>query len=375
VKIVLLTRSLNYGGAERQLVTLAKGLHRRGHSVLVVPFYAGGPLESDLQSAGVRVCSLSKRRRWEIAGFLVRLIRLARREKPDVIHSYLPVPNMSAVILSLILWESRVVWGVRASNLYLEHYDWLTRLAYRLEIWLSRFTDLIIVNSQAGFNHALSNGFPEGRMVVIHNGIDTDSFQPDLDARARLRAEWGVIEQDRLIGIVARLDPMKDHKTFLHAAALVLKETTRVKFVCVGSGDDELRRELSEMANSLGLSERLVWSSARSDMSAVYNAMDMLVSSSCGEGFSNVIGEAMACGLMCVATNVGDSALIVGDQDHIVPPSDPLALKTAIVRCLGKLSEGSREHQARRQRIVERFSTANLEARTEAALLQLCRNH
>lgn len=323
---VLLIRSLNYGGTERQLVALAKGLHERGHSVGVAVFYPGGLLEKDLREAGIPVLALDKRGRWDVLGFLLRLTRLLREERPDILHSYLVEPNLVTVMLKLLFPRIKMVWGVRASNVDLRNYDWFARMTFRLECLFSRFPDLIIVNSQAGRRYHLAHGFPKEKMLVIPNGIDTDRFCPDPEARRRVRAEWGVSGDEKLIGLVGRLDPIKDHPTFLKAAALLAQEREGVRFVCVGDGLADYRQELHKLGQELGLTERLIWAGACDDMPAVYNALDIASSSSYGEGFPNVIGEAMACGVPCVVTDVGDSASIVGDAGVVVPPKNHHAL-------------------------------------------------
>ena len=133
------------------------------------------------------------------------------------------MPNILTTCIKPIFPRARVVWGVRASNVDLDRYDWLSRLSYRIECLLSRFTDLTICNSRAGMEHAAAHGFPRERMTVIPNGIDTEHFKPDAAARERIRAEWGIAEKEMLIGLVARLDPMKDHPTFFHAAAMLAR--------------------------------------------------------------------------------------------------------------------------------------------------------
>jgi len=327
MKIALLIRSLNYGGTERQLVALAKGLHERGHPVGVAVFYPNGPLEKDLREAGVPVRALDKRGRWDVLGFLWRLIRLLREERPDILHSYLVVPNLLTALVKPLFPRINMVWGVRGSNVDLRRYDWFVRTTFRLQCLFSRFPDLIIVNSQAGRCYHLTHGFPKERMVVILNGIDTQRFCPNPGARRRVRAEWGVSEDEKLVGLVGRLDPKKDHPTFLKAAALLVREREGVRFVCVGDGLADYRQELHMLGQELELAERLIWAGARDDMPAVYNALDIASSSSSyGEGFPNVVGEAMACGVPCVVTDVGDSASIVGDAGVVVPPKNHHAL-------------------------------------------------
>ena len=369
MKIAFLIRCLDYGGAERQLVALAKGLSRQGHAVSVATFYAGGSLEKDLREAGVAVIPLNKKSRWDVLGFTGRLVKVMREQRPDVLHGYLGAPNILTVILKLVVPRLRTVWGIRASNMDLDRYDWTARLAYRVERLLSRFADLIIVNSRAGFDYAVAQGFPQERMIVIPNGIDTERFRPDRNSGLELRSEWGVREKELLVGVVARLDPMKDHPTFLKAASLLAEERADVRFVCVGDGPDDCQRELRGLGRQLGLTDKINWAAGRDDMPAVYNALDILVSSSSfGEGFSNVIGEAMACSVPCVVTDVGDSALIVGDNGDVVPPADVEAMKAAISKVADRIRAADYSRECNRQRIVDRFSVIELEARTEAAL-------
>jgi glycosyltransferase involved in cell wall biosynthesis len=330
-------------------------------------------LEEDLTLAGVRVCSLDKNGRWNALGFLLRLIKLVYREKPDIVHGYLSVPNILTALIGAIFPRIRIAWGVRASDMNLADYDWLTSFLYRVECRLARFADLIIVNSHAGLKYAAANGFPKDKMLVIPNGIDTERFRPDRQARGRVRGEWGINNCEELVGIVARLDPMKDHATFLEAAALLSTDRKSTVFVCVGTGPDHYKEKLIQLGKQLGLAGRLIWAGLHKDMPAVYNALDVVVScSSYGEGFSNAIGEAMACGVPCVVTDVGDSALVVGRGGEVVPPRDPAALKAAIAKCLDKPRLDDRVEPFSRRRIISIYSVKELAVRTEAALLRLC---
>jgi glycosyltransferase involved in cell wall biosynthesis len=350
------------------LVVLAKGLARQGHVVSVAVFFGGGVYEAELAEAGVRVINLGKQGRWDILAFLSRLVRLLRKERPTVLHSYLGVPNILAAALKPLLPGTRIVWGVRASNVDLSRYDWLSRLVYALERRLARFADLIIANSRAGKRHAVANDFPEDKIVVIPNGIDTDYFRPDPEGRRRVRSAWGLGENEILIGLAARLDPMKDHPAFLQAASRIAHDRHDVRFVCVGDGPAAYAEALKQQAAALGLTNQLIWAGARDDMPAIYSALD-IASSSYGEGFSNTIAEAMACGVSCIVTDVGDSALIVGEASSVVPPGDHHALAAAIQHLIDlpaekRLARGA----ACRARVVSEFGIERLTKRTEQAL-------
>ena len=369
-RIIILVRRLDQGGAQRQLIALALGLKAPGYDVHVVVFYPGGAFEADLSGRGVPIHVLGKHGRWDAIGFFIRLTNCLRRLQPDVVYSFMDVPNILAVMVKPLLLNTRIVWGVRASNMDLSRYDWLSRLAYALECRLANFADNIIANSNVGKRHAVLNGFPEEKMVVIPNGIDTDYFRPDSDGRRRVRAEWALSEHEILVGLVGRLDPMKGHPVFLEAASCVARERHNIRFVCIGDGPAGYADALKLQAETLGLTKQLIWAGARDDMTAVYGSLDIASSSSSfGEGFSNTIAEAMACGVPCVVTDVGDSALIVGDTGSVVAPGDQSALAAAI----GRLADLPPEErlilgEACRARVVSEFGIDRLIQRTEQAL-------
>ena len=365
MKIIFLIRALTYGGAERQLTLLSKGLSERGHDVVIATFYSGGPLEQELESSNVRLLTLNKRGRWEIFRFVFRLILMVWKERPDIVHGYLWDPNLLALVLKLFTSNLKIVWGIRSSARDVSQEHWADRLCITLNRRLSRFPDAIIVNSQVGRDHCLALGYPADKTVVVPNGVDTERFNIDSGTRRRIREEWGISENEHLVGVVGRLSPVKDHPNFLKAAALLSKDRSDVRFVCVGDGPEEYRHELHALAEDLGLQKSLNWMNAREDTSAVYNALDILVSSSYTEGLSNVISEAMACGVRCVVTNTGDSAWVVGKMGEVVPPKEPVALKDAISRLL---EQKSYRRTQIRQSIVARLSVGNLVTNTERAL-------
>ncbi|HEX8135981.1 MAG TPA: glycosyltransferase [Pyrinomonadaceae bacterium] len=365
-RLAFLIRSLDYGGAERHLLTLARALDKERCSVTVLYFYEGGRLEEELRASGVRMLALGKRGRWDLLGLSWRLVRQLRTLRPDILHSFLVEPNLLTVFLKPLLPATRVVWGVRASRVHFENYDRFSRLNFRLQCLLSRFADLIIFNSERGRAYHLSEGFPPAKSVVIPNGIDTQAFKPEPEAGSRVRAELGVKPEALLVGCVGRLDPMKDHPTLVRAARIVCRERENVRFVCVGDGPTDYLAELQLLAQELGVAEKFIWAGARSNMMALYNALDLLVSASFSEGFPNVIGEAMACGVPCVVTDTGDSALIVGEAGRVVAPRDPASLAEAIISSLDKRSV---ETSARaRRRILENFSVERMAAETERAI-------
>jgi glycosyltransferase involved in cell wall biosynthesis len=205
--------------------------------------------------------------------------------------------------------------------------------------------------------------------VVIPNGVDTGRFAPDPDARAAVRSEWGVGQNEVLVGMVARLDPMKDHRNFLKAAARLGSRRPGTRFVCIGDGPPEYRQALVQEARDLCLEARLTWTGTRDDMPRVYNALDIAVSSSAyGEGTANTIIEAMATGVPCVVTEVGDSAAIVGSLGWVCPPSDSAALADMLCRVVDALPVDAVKI---RERISMGYSSGALLERTIAELAPL----
>jgi glycosyltransferase involved in cell wall biosynthesis len=375
LKIAFLIRDLNYGGAQKQLVTLVKGINQQCFDVTVLYFYSGGPLEKDLKDSGIKLICLEKRERWDVFSFFLRVIRHIKYIQPDILHGYLNESNLLTIFLKPFFPSIRIIWGVRECDATSNLYGWLGRLLSQLECILSPLADQIIVNSYAGKDHYLSYGFPADTMAVIPNGIDTECFKPDQESRAKLRTGWGIPENTILIGLVGRLDPRKDHPTFLRAAALLHQEIQDIRFICVGGTKNRTQelyqQELYRLTEELGISEKVIWTGARADMPAVNNALDMSISSSYSEGFPNVIGEAMACGVPCVVTDVGDSAWIVGDTNLIVSPKDPEALKHAIYSLIKNLSTNNYSKNNIRQRIIDNFSVRQLVLKTEDIFLLL----
>jgi len=369
-QLVFLIRSLEAGGAERQLLQLVGLLDKRLFEVTVVTYYDGGPLAADLEAhAGVRRVALHKSGPRDVVRFVVRLVTTLRALKPHVVHGYMPDANVLAWLAGR-LSSARVVWGLRASDVDFRRYRFLSGALFKAASWLSPHADLIIANSEAGRRFHVEHGYSGDRMIVIPNGIDVDCFRPDPEARYRLRQEWGVAPDAFVVGSVARLDPMKDHETYLEAAAILSRRMPEARFVIVGNGTGEAKRRLVEVAEGLGVGHAVIWLGTRMDMPAVYSAFDVAVSSSAfGEGFSNTLGEAMACQVPCVTTDVGDAATIVADTGRVVPRRDPRRLAEGIAEIAA--DDRVRLGQQARLRIEQFYSADRLAQRTTEALLRV----
>jgi glycosyltransferase involved in cell wall biosynthesis len=376
LRLVLLARALGVGGAERQLVGLAAQLAKRGHHVTVVTLYPENMYRDVLERGGVNLHTIEKRGRWHIASFMLRLARSLAELRPDVIYSFLPVPNVLAGLFRLAARRHGLVWSLRASELQAAQYDRLSRLALRLEAVLAHVPDLIIANSEAGRRSAIARGFPRERVAVVPNGIDTERFPPiDKDSRSAAKIALGLPYDALTIGLVGRADPMKDHEGFLRAVALAAAERN-IRVVIAGTEPSPRTARLQAFAQSLGLTERIVWLGSVTDIRPIYAALDVLcVASAFGEGFPNVLGEAMASGVPCVTTDVGDAATILGDLGPVVPPNSPPALAAAILEALDRAHLDASLPTRLRARIVENYGTDRMAADTEQLLLGVRARH
>jgi len=339
--------------------------------VTVATFYGGGAFRPEMEAIeGVRLVSLGKKRRWDLLPFLANLWRAVRVCRPDILFGDMSPANELGWAMGKMV-GAKIVWAVQSSYVNFSDYDWLPGILHRLGAALSGRADLIIANSFAGRRYHEETGYRCDRMIVIHNGIDTATYRPDPEAGARVRTQWKIESGQKLIGLVARLDPMKDHPTFLRAAAILSHQKPDTRFVCVGDGSRSYARGLRELAASLGVP--VLWAGARTDGPAFFNALDIgCCSSDSGEGLPNAIAEAMACGVPCVATDVGDLALLVGKTGALVPAGDPAALASGIGELLERLeTDPGGCRRLVRERIVSEFGVDRLSERTAAALTSL----
>ncbi len=363
-RLFFLNRRFGQGGAERQLIALVKAFDKSRYTITVAPFYDGGHLAPIIShDRDITWAPLKKRGRWDTISFLWRLWRTVRRASPDVCIGYMDIPNIAALVAGRLV-GAKVVWGIRNSTLCTGNAPGLGRFAFWLMSQLSTQPDLIIFNSEAGRRYYQEHGFACGRSVVIPNGIDTDYFSPQ-QGRSQLRGRWGVLAGDLVLGLVGRADPMKGHAMFLAAAARLADQCPHIRFVCAGMDAGDYRDRMEVLARTLGMHDRMIWVGPMEDMPLLYRALDVLVLASTSEGFPNVVGEAMACGVPCIATDVGDSAMIIADTGIIVELGSAERLAEGMAQMVERLAhEGPPMRAAARMRIVDHFSVTALVNRT-----------
>lgn len=335
--------------------------------------YSGGVFEDLLSANKIPTYCLDKDGRWQVLLPLLRLQRLLKIVQPNILHSYGPETNVFLVLHQFLFRRRLLVWGVRVAGLDRTFYGRFEKILYWFECRWSRVPDLVIANSEAGKNLSIKDGFDKSCIRVIQNGIDTDEYRPDSGMRNAFRAKMELIPERKVIGIVGRVDPAKDHQTFIEAVSLLPDhQKMEVAIICVGFRNEKETWALRAQVKSLGLESKFIWLKREASTVNVLNGLDILVSSSVSEGFSNVISEGLAVGLPCVVTDVGDSKLIVSEYGFVVPRKDPQALSDGISQMLlDSRLRNDAFSKAARNHIVSKFSIDILVSNTETTLQRL----
>jgi glycosyltransferase involved in cell wall biosynthesis len=368
-KVLHIITDLDVGGAERMLVTFMRPLAEAGFDSAVLSLMGGGALADVLRQDGVAVHELGMQPGLPRPGDLLRLVRMIRALQPDLVQTWMYHADLLGGAAARMAGKAPVVWGLHNTDLDPQRTKRSTRWVVRACAALSRGVPTKIVScSDAGIGIHAGQGYAKDRFVSIPNGFDTALLVPDAAHGRAVRAELGLAEDAVLVGQVARFDPQKDHRNFVRAAGLVAAQRPDVHFVLVGKGCERNNTALSEWIASTGAAERFHLLGLRSDVRRLLAGLDIAVlSSAFGEAFPLVVGEAMACGVPCVATDVGDSARIIGDTGRIVAPRDSVALAEAMLDLL-ELSAAERQAlgAAARSRILAEFSLPAVAARYAA---------
>ena len=367
LSIVMLLGGLGVGGAEVQAIALAGALQRRGHRVHIVSL-ADGPLRSAVARESLPLEVLTRPLSISPAA-VPALANVFRRLKPDVVYAFLDVQWLLALAARVLAPGPRIVFGLRSSQYYTHHADARTRVVGQLIRRVAGFADLLVANSAAGLDDFRRRAPASPRGIVVSNGIDQHRFAPDKTGRAALRRDWSLPADALVIGHVGRLDEVKNHEMLIDAFSEIAHADPNAWLVCVGDGSPARVACLQDHAQRLEVNDRVRFAGRRTDLSAVYSAMDVLALTSKREGFPSVVAEAMLCGVPAVVTDTGAAAEIVGGLGEVVPADDTAAFVAALRRLISRRSAAL---SARcRFRILANYTLDHCAALTRAAFQML----
>jgi len=377
IDVVHLITSLDTGGAQRMLLKLLERLDRGRFRASVISLVDDGPLAEEVRGLGLDCEGLGMRPGVpDPRGFLRLRAKLARR-RPQVLQTWLYHADLLGLLAGRVAGVPAVAWNIRCMHWKGAGRGLAARAAPRLCALLSRAPDAVVVNSSAGRSSHAASGYRPQRWCTIPNGFDLERFRPDEGARRRLRSELGLGADALLAGMVARWHPVKNHAGLLDALARLRDRHPDLHLVLVGEGthlgeggahDAACRSAVAER----GLADRVHGLGERKDVGAILPGLDLLVSPSFHEGFPNVLGEALACAVPCVATDAGDSAEIVGEAGVVADGTDGESLARAIDQVVGLPPDERRAlGRAGRERVAERYGMERVVAAYEALYAEL----
>ena len=375
IRLAHIIAGLELGGVQVFLYRLLAGLDRSRFENRVIALTDLGVIGEKIRALGIPIEALGMRPGVPDPRGMLRLVQALRRRPADLIQTWMYHADLMGGLAARLAGNPRVVWGVHYLRLDDKGIKLHTRATARVCAWLSGWLPArIVCCAEATRQWHRELGYDDGRMLVIHNGVDLEVFRPDDTAPAAVRSELGLPKDTLLVGLVARWDPQKDHRSFLRAAARLRAALPEVNFLLCGVGITWSNQELTALIEAEGLRPCLHLLGERWDMPRLTAALDLAVMSSSSEAYGIVVAEAMACGVPCVVTGVGDVPLVVGQTGRVVPPGDPAALAEAMCEVLAM----SREERRRlgllaRRRIQEHFDLRRAVARYQELYLELAR--
>jgi glycosyltransferase involved in cell wall biosynthesis len=359
MRIVYVITSLSMAGAQMMLYKLLSSMDRNTFDPVVVSLTNCSTMGEQMEKLGVPVHAVGMGTGIPTATAVWRLVRIVKRSRPALIQGWQYHGNLAAQLGRIFLQHRvPVLWNIRHSVCDLADERRMTAAVIKLGARLSYLPERVIYVAQSSATQHEALGYQANKRVIIPNGFDLQRFEPCEPARRQIRTELGLSPSAIIIGMVARYHPMKDHTNFLQAAAHLLQYHSDIHFLLAGENVDRTNSVLMALVEKFGLAGKTHLLGERYDIPCIMATLDIASSASAyGEGFPNVIGEAMACGVPCTVTDVGDSAFLVGDTGRVVPPRNSTALAASWRKFIemGPLGRAKLGILARR-RIEEHFN-------------------
>jgi len=364
LRVAICITGLSVGGAETFLAELLKHVPD-DVEMRVFSLIDGGPIAKRIEVLGIPVTGMHMLAGRPSLYAMLSLTSQLRAYRPTIVHTWMYHADFMGGIAAKLAGVPHVIWHLHNSDLSPQRVRRMTRWVVKALAVLSRWIpDAILSCSEAAVRAHTAVGYAAEKFTVIPNGVDTERFLPSTQARAAIREEFGFGDRSPVIGLVARVDAQKNHRGFFQAVKAFFERGGDADFLLVGRDVTPDHWQLSKLVGRTGHQSRVVLAGPRDDIPRVMAALDVATSSSLGEAFPLVLIEAMSCGTPCVATDVGDSALIVGDTGIIVAPDDADALAAAWVRLLAMAQEERAELGRRaRDRVLANYSIEQISAR------------
>ncbi|WP_018867260.1 MULTISPECIES: glycosyltransferase [unclassified Thioalkalivibrio] len=367
MRILHVINGLGQGGAERQLGNLLRAAPESG---AVFALKEPGVMAGDIRAHGVPVYTGGLRNPLS-PGWIAALRRALAAYQPDGVMGWMYHGNLAASLTRRLGHRGPVLWNVRHSIHDLAHEKRGTRWVIRTGAWLSRYPARIVYNSATAAAQHEALGFSAARRVVLPNGFDLERFRPDPEAPGGLRAQLGIGAQPWLLGMVGRAHPMKNHVGLVAALAHLVRAGMDVHCVMVGTRVSADDHPLTQAIRQHGMNRHITLLPSTPEPEALYPGLDLLVlPSRWGEGFPNVVGEAMACGVPAVVTDIGDAATVVGETGFVSASPEPADLAAAIGQAADQGRERLRElGGAARERMQAHYALDAVSARYQDLFL------
>lgn len=368
MKIQHVIIGLNVGGAELMLMRLvASHIDNPNYHHTVVSLSDVGPVGQQLRELGIEVVALGLNSIFQLPSVFFRLFKLIRCQRPDIVQTWMYHADLLGGLAARLAGNRHVVWGVRTTDVRAGGSN-VTAMVRRMCAWLSHsIPHTIVCAAEASRQVHVALGYDAERMKVVPNGFDMSQLVATAEQRQNLRAQFGFQEKELVVGSLGRFNPVKDQESFVRAAGILAQLYPNVRFMMVGRNLNANNTKLIRWITETGHDDRFVLLDERSDVPVCLSAMDMFCLHSRTEGFPNVLGEAMAMGLACVATDVGDAALLLGDSGVVVPKQEPAALAKGLEELLTLTpAERASLGQKARQRIHDEYTMLRTREHYEA---------